>query len=113
MLETSLLALFRLSFPEEYLPEVLEIDVALVAVDSEPESRELEVVVGVPVYVVDEAEVRFGVKLDRALAVPDFFVFFSGPEEFVDGSSPFALPPKSTASGVNSEEMDPRGGRWP
>jgi hypothetical protein len=76
MLQLSLLALFRFSLPVDCRPDT---DVAFVVVDSAPESRELDVVVGVPVYVVDDAEVRFGVKLERAL--PDFLGGFSGPEE--------------------------------
>lgn len=65
LLDMSLPALFRrvlLAFVG-CLVEVLETDVALVAADNEAESREL--VVGVLVYVVEEAELRFGVKLDR------------------------------------------------
>ncbi len=47
----------------------------LVATDNEAESREL--VVGVLAYVPDDAEPLLGVKLDRALAVPVFFVDLS------------------------------------
>jgi hypothetical protein len=59
-LETSLLVLLRRAFPD-VRPET---DVAAVVVDMEPESREL--VVGVPVYVVDETEPRFAVKVRDA-----------------------------------------------
>ena len=74
-IEISLLALFRLAFPEDCRPETAETDVLLVATDSEAESREL---VGVLVYVPDDAEPLLGVKLERALAVPVFFVDRSG-----------------------------------
>ena len=59
-LETSLLVLLRRVFPDETRPEVAEMEVAAVVVDKEPESREL--VVGVPVYVVDDTDPRLAVK---------------------------------------------------
>lgn len=76
----SLPALFRrpLPTPVECLPEPegAEIEVALVAIDNDAESREL---VGVVVYVVEDAEPRLGVKLRRALI--DFFGVLSQPDE--------------------------------
>lgn len=59
-------------------PEAAETDVLLVAVDSVAESREL--VVGVLVYVVDDADPRFGVKLARWLIDVCFFAFSGGGE---------------------------------
>jgi hypothetical protein len=67
----SLPALFLLTLPEEWRPDVPETEVRLVPVDTEAESREL--VVGVLAY-VEEVEPRFGVKLIRALT---FFGVFS------------------------------------
>ena len=58
----------------------------LVATLNEAESREL--VVGVLAYVPDDAEPLLGVKLDRALAVPVFFVDLSGSGEPWVTSSP-------------------------
>ena len=74
--EKSLPALLRRAFPDNCRPDVAETDVLLVAADIEAESRQLEV--GVLAYVPEEAEPLFGVKLDRALAVPAFFVDLSG-----------------------------------
>lgn len=78
MLEISLPALFRRPLPAlvECLPEGAEMDVVLVAVDKDAESREL---VGVLVYVVEDADPRFGVKLRRALI--DFLGVLSGPDK--------------------------------
>lgn len=86
--EISLPALFLLAFPEDCRPEAAETEVALVAADNEAESRELAVVVGVLAYVPEEVEPRLGVKLDRALAVPVFFVDFSGSGDPCCMSSP-------------------------
>ena len=67
-LEISLPALFlRVSLLFDCRPEPADIEVALVPIESEVESRELAVVVGVLVYVVDDAEPRFGVELMRLL----------------------------------------------
>ena len=76
ILEISLPALFLFALPIECRPEV-DTDVMLVVVESEVESRELVVVVGVPVYVVDDADPRLGVKLERALILLDFLGVFS------------------------------------
>lgn len=75
-MEISLLVLFLFALPEDCRPETAETDVLLVPTDNEAESREL--VVGVLAYVPDDAEPLFGVKLERALVVPVFFVTRSG-----------------------------------
>ena len=76
-LEVSLPALFLPGLPPDCRPpEDAETDVAFVAADNEAESREL-VVVGVLVYVVDDAEPRFGPKLERWLSELCFFSGFS------------------------------------
>lgn len=74
----------------------------MVVTDIEAESREL--VVGVLAYVVEEVEPRFGVKLDRALAVP-FFGVFSEAVEGLKGCSSLliALPTRSLLSTVPTE----------
>ena len=85
-IEESLPPLFLRAFPEDCRPEAAETDVLLVATLNEAESREL--VVGVLAYVPDDAEPLLGVKLDRALAVPVFFVDLSGSGEPWVTSSP-------------------------
>lgn len=65
-LETSLPALFRLFLLKDDRIETA--DVALVLVDNVVESREL--VVGVPVKLAEDADPRFGVKLERAFVKP-------------------------------------------
>ena len=57
--EASLPTLLRLALLVEWRPDCAEIEVRLVPADIDPES--LELVVGVLVYVVDEAEPRFAV----------------------------------------------------
>ena len=69
--EASLPTLLRLALLVEWRPDCAETEVRLVPADIDPES--LELVVGVLVYVVDEAEPRLAVKLSRTLA-EDFFV---------------------------------------
>jgi hypothetical protein len=66
----------------------------LVAADKDAESREL---VGVPVYVVDDADPRFGVKLRRVVIEPGFFGVFSAPEELCACSSLLIIPPLRTS----------------
>lgn len=87
--DISLPALFLRALVVECLPEVADTDVRLVAADMLPESREL--VVGVPVYVVDPDEPRFGAtKLER---------FFGGSfscENVTWGSSPGSVDESST-----------------
>lgn len=102
-LERSLPALLRLALalittPAECLPdaepgvereaEAAETDVALVPIDSVAESREL--VVGVLVYVPDDAEPRLGeVRAERVIE-PDFLSGLSSagePRWWVDASS--------------------------
>lgn len=78
--------LFLFALTEDCRPETAETDVALVPTDNEAESREL--VVGVLPYVPDEAEPLLGVKLERALVVPVFFVARSGWGESWRTSSP-------------------------
>jgi fructose-specific component phosphotransferase system IIB-like protein len=78
MLETSLPALLRFDLLKECLTDAAEADVTLVAVESDPESREL---LGVLVYVVDDADVRLGAKPERILCEERFFEVFSGAEE--------------------------------
>jgi len=68
----------------------------LVAADKDAESREL---VGVPVYVVDDAEPRFGVKLKRVVIEPGFFGVFSTPEELYAWSSLLTTPLLRTSVG--------------
>jgi hypothetical protein len=56
---------------DDWRPDAVDIDVTLVVADIEAESREL----GVLVYVVEEVEPRFGVKL--SLTPVDFLGVFS------------------------------------
>lgn len=73
-LEISLLALFLLPLLEDWRPpEAADIDVTLVAVDIEAESREL----GVLAYVVEEVEPRLGVKLSLVAGLVFFGVLSS------------------------------------
>ena len=85
-LEISLLALFLLTLLVECRFDNAEAEVTLVAAESDAESREL--VVGVLVYVVDPPELRLGVKLDLALALPGFFTAFSKEGEELECASP-------------------------
>jgi len=85
--------------PEAEGPEV---EVILVVTDKDAESREL---VGVLVYVVDDADPRFGVKLKRVVIEPGFFGVFSIPEELYACSSLMTAPPLRTS--VCSCKMSP------
>jgi hypothetical protein len=111
ILDTSLPALFRRALPIEWRLDAAETEVAVVVTDIDAESREL--VVGVLAYVVEEVEPRFGVKLDRALAVP-FFGVFSEALEGLKGCSSLliALPMRSLLSAVPSDaKPNPTSGR--
>lgn len=98
-LEMSLPALFLLFLPIEWRPDVADTDVAEVLIDRVAESREL--VVGVLVYVPDEAEPRFGV---RVLIEFDFLSGLSSSGEPVCTSSPevMGVPWRSASTEVSA-----------
>lgn len=93
----SLPALFRLILPRDWRLDIAETEVALVVAEREAESREL-LVVGVLAYVVEDAELRLGVKLWRVVELPCFFDDLSGEGELYCGS----LTAASSFSGVAS-----------
>lgn len=107
-LEVSLPALFLPGLPLDCRPpEDAETDVAFVAADNEAESREL-VVVGVLVYVVDDADPRLGVKLARWVNDVCFFAFSSAGEPCCCWRSSSACPSAASEPTAASSMPSPR-----
>lgn len=77
----SLPALFLLTLLCDCRLDATETEVALVVAERDAESRELAVVVGVLAYVVEDAELRLGVKLCLVCELPCFFADLSGEGE--------------------------------